>query len=45
VPVDDRPLREGPLRSVATRDNQRLRIRLADDHTLDAWVQGLADAA
>jgi hypothetical protein len=41
VPVDDCPLREGSLRLVPTRNNQRLRIRLADDYSFERWAAGM----
>jgi hypothetical protein len=44
VPVDDCPSFRGYLRLDAPRNNQRLRVRLARDYTLEAWVQGLGAA-
>jgi hypothetical protein len=41
VPVDDCPLTQGSLRLVPTRNNQRLRIRLADDYSFERWAANL----
>ena len=39
VPVDDCPSFAGSLRLRPTRNNQRKRIRNAEDYVLDAWLE------
>lgn len=42
VDVADAPTRKLTLRLTPTRNNQSLRVRMAEDHTLERWVQRLA---
>jgi hypothetical protein len=44
VPVEDCPSFAGSLRLDAPRNNQRRRVRFAEDHSLEAWVESLASA-
>ena len=44
VPVDDCPSYRGYLRLNAPRNNQRRRVRLADDYAFEAWAEGLLRA-
>ena len=37
VPVDDCPTSRGQLRLAATRNNQRRRVRLAEDYSFEVW--------
>jgi hypothetical protein len=45
VPVDDCPSYVGVLRLSPTRNNQRKRVRLAEDYTLQCWAKRLEEAA
>ncbi len=38
IPVDDCPSSKGYLRLDAARNNQRRRVRLAADYSLEAWI-------
>jgi len=42
VPVDDCASYRGYLRLVAPRNNQKRRVRLADDYTFEAWAASVA---
>jgi hypothetical protein len=44
VPVDDCPVFAGSLRLDAPRNNQRRRVRFAEDYSLEAWVESLGSA-
>jgi hypothetical protein len=44
VPVDDCPSFKGYLRLDAPRNNQRRRVRLAEDYSLGAWIDSLGGA-
>lgn len=44
VPVDDCPSYKGTLRLNAARNNQRRKIRFAEDYTLEAWAASLGAA-
>ena len=44
VPVDDCPSFKGYLRLDAPRNHQRRRVRLAEDYSLEAWVESLGPA-
>jgi hypothetical protein len=44
VPVDDCPLFAGSLRLDPPRNNQRRRVRLAEDYSLEAWAESLGSA-
>ena len=44
VPVDDCPSFKGYLRLEATRNNQRRRVRLAEDYSLERWIDSLGTA-
>jgi hypothetical protein len=39
VPVDDCPSYTGYLRLDPTRNNQRRRVRLADDYAFETWAE------
>lgn len=41
VPVDDCPLFRGYLRLDAAGNNQRRRVRLAENYSFEAWAQAL----
>jgi hypothetical protein len=41
IPVDDCPTSRGQLRLEAARNNQRRRIRRAEDYSFEAWHAGL----
>ena len=45
VPVDDCPSFKGYLRLDAPRNHQRRRVRLAEDYSLEAWIDSLDVAA
>jgi hypothetical protein len=44
IPVDDCPTSRGYLRLKATRNNQRRRVRRANDYTFDRWAASLTQA-
>jgi hypothetical protein len=42
VPVDDCPSFRGYLRVVPPRNNQRRRVRLAEDYSIESWAESIA---
>ena len=44
ISVEECPLPQAALRLRDTRNNQRLRVRFAEDHTLEAWLSRLTSA-
>jgi hypothetical protein len=44
VPVDDCPSFRGYLRVDAPRNNQRRRVRMAEDYSLETWSESLGSA-
>jgi len=45
VPVEDCPKTKGWLRLEPTRNNQRLRIRMAEDYTFERWLESVMQAS
>jgi hypothetical protein len=45
VPVDDCPSYRGYLRLNAARNNQRRRVRLAEDYAFDGWAERILGAS
>jgi hypothetical protein len=45
VPVDDCPSYVCSLRVRGTRNNQRRRVRLAEDYTLESWAAAVRESA
>lgn len=45
IDVNECPISEGRLRLEPTRNNQRKRIRFAEDYSFERWIASLSPAA